>query len=103
VSKTRARIKPAQEFSREKSITKNRKQSNDSDFSAYSHRNQLLSKAFSMTIITKFLLDSEEVEDDRILANSSWIKEVSSFNNEITYKRIKCQNRQIQNFFLNDK
>lgn len=38
--------------------------------------------------ITKFFLDSAEVEGDLNLANNSWIKVLSSFNKETTYKRI---------------
>lgn len=37
--------------------------------------------------ITKFFLDSAEVEGDLNLANNSWIKVLSSFNIETTYKR----------------
>lgn len=35
---------------------------------------------------TKFFFDSAEVVDDFNFANNSWIKVLSSFNNETTYK-----------------
>lgn len=40
------------------------------------------------TTITKFFFDSVEVLDDFNLANNSWIKVLSSFNKETTYKLI---------------
>ncbi len=38
--------------------------------------------------ITKFFLDSAEVEGDLNLTNNSWIKVLSSFSKETTYNKI---------------
>lgn len=40
------------------------------------------------SIITKFFLDSADVEGDLNLANNSWIKVLSSFNKDTTYSKI---------------
>jgi hypothetical protein len=39
-----------------------------------------------MLTITKFFFDSADVVGDLNLANNSWIKVLSSFNKETTYK-----------------
>lgn len=41
---------------------------------------------WEIILITRSLFDSTDLEDDLILANSSWIKEESSFNKETTFK-----------------
>ena len=41
-----------------------------------------------MSIITKFFFDSADVVGDLNLANNSWIKVLSSFNEEITYNKM---------------
>jgi len=38
-------------------------------------------------MITRFFFDSADVAGDLNLANNSWIKVLSSFNKETTYKR----------------
>ena len=50
-----------------------------------------IKKCSEKSIITKFFLDSADVEGNLNLANNSWINVLSSFNKETTYKQMALE------------